>query len=198
MWKHILTQIYFLSFLKFGYCCHCNLNHTDASIEKRQLVETTTDLFFDKTTVTNDLMETSNYNSETTILQSMFFETNETTTETREVEKNKSTTMFDDNNKIDFTENSSDIVEFQVSEKTFETMNDLGNTDAITEIVKSVKKIGNQASNELWKKCRQYKNGDSFNLTKMADVWQVVYYQLVNKLKCFKLHIKPVTLKVSW
>ncbi|KAJ8718871.1 hypothetical protein PYW07_016427 [Mythimna separata] len=79
---------------------------------------------------------------------------------------------------------------------TFETV-DFGKTDikeTATESMQVDRKSG-KARNELWKKCRQYRNGDSFDLRKMADVWQVVYYRLANKLKCFKLHIKQVTPK---
>ncbi|PZC74418.1 hypothetical protein B5X24_HaOG207895 [Helicoverpa armigera] len=202
MWKHSLAHFYFLLFLKFISCCQCNINQTtekDLYIEKRQLEfedyttemtdnATESTVSVDRPTVTSYHLGNLESNNETST-ESYEGTTPETTEATER--KQNSTDIKEHSEYNESTENILDPTEGSIDLNEFITPDNETTTEIVRKRVKTLKhSLKDQA-----KKCRHYRKGNSFDLSKMADVWQVVYYQLPNKLKCFKIHIKLVKLK---
>ncbi|XP_047026133.1 uncharacterized protein LOC124634558 [Helicoverpa zea] len=202
MWKHSLAHFYFLLFLKFISCCQCNINQTtekDLYIEKRQLEfedysttemtdnATESTVSVDRPTVTS--YHLGNLESNESSTESYEGTTPETTEATER--KQNSTDIKEHSEYNESTENILDPTEGSIDLNEFITPDNETTTEIVRKRVKTLKhSLKDQA-----KKCRHYRKGNSFDLSKMADVWQVVYYQLPNKLKCFKIHIKLVKLK---
>ncbi|KAH9645056.1 hypothetical protein HF086_005601 [Spodoptera exigua] len=207
LWKHSLSHLYFLIFLRFISCCQCNANNLNQNqtepnlnIEKRQLEFddfTTTDLIENMTETIFPEPLTSAHNGS---------EVNETSTDIF-VEITSGETLDNEKGKIKVRPSRDNATTTEPSFNSGEMIveatennvyfNDISSMDLefenTTEVMSRKKmKIVKSSSRDLMKKCRHYKKGNSFNLSKMADVWQVAYYQLPNKLKCFKLHIKLV------
>ncbi|KAF9807352.1 hypothetical protein SFRURICE_000535 [Spodoptera frugiperda] len=213
LWKHSLSNLYFLIFLKFISCCQCNAKSVNITqnqsehnlnIEKRQLEFedfTTTELienitetiFFDSSTSPHQNGSESNETTTDIFIETISAETLDNDLEKKDGTKEKpskdngtttETTFNSGELIVEATENNVDFNELSSIDLEFENTTEAASRKKM-KIVKSSPK-------DLVERCPHYKKGNSFNLSKMADVWQVAYYRLPNKLKCFKLHIKMV------
>lgn len=219
LWKHSLSNLYFLIFLKFISCCQCNAKSVNITqnqsehnlnIEKRQLEFedfTTTELienitetiFFDSSTSPHQNGSESNETTTDIFIETISAETLDNDLEKKDGTKEKpskdngtttETTFNSGELIVEATENNVDFNELSSIDLEFENTTEAASRKKM-KIVKSSPK-------DLVERCPHYKKGNSFNLSKMADVWQVAYYRLPNKLKCFKLHIKMVKFLVNF
>lgn len=210
MWKHYITCFYISIVIKYVSCCQCsNSNFTDLNKEKRQLESEE----FSATEYIDNTRPTEPKETTLEISTNPFqYQNYETTTESYEsiirifdIEANRSQILPEENNTVDnifdINENSSEVMEpmVNIKPKNFDSEFLIENettTEKINE--RDTEKVFiNDQDSDLKKKCRFYKNGDSFKLEKLAGIWQVVYYRLPNNMKCFKIRIKMVNKSVS-
>ena len=183
------------------------MNHTELNKEKRQLEseEYSATEFIDNTIApeneTTVDVSTSTYRYKTT-----FVEAPESTTAQYEsiirifdVEANKSQILEEDttvDNIFDLPDNISEPMDPLVNAVPKKYDEDYDSSDNETSN-ENISDAGKQVNSDLEKKCKFFKKGDNFKLNKLAGVWQVVYYRLPNKMKCFKINIKVVNEQVS-
>lgn len=189
MWHGSLIDFYFFILLRFISCCQCNksighgrsdgeihtINNSDLFIEKRQLD-------FDEFSTPDVLLDNST--------DSSIYDT--TTAEPftgKNQDFNDPTGDSSEKTMYDGTDLTVDINEYTTTPMSKEETTEVHHN----RLNRKMK----QTDSMLAKKCTFFKKGIAFDLRKMADVWQIAYYRLPNKLKCFKLYIKFVNRKVS-
>ncbi|XP_026727234.1 uncharacterized protein LOC113493446 [Trichoplusia ni] len=187
MWHGSLIDFYFFILLRFISCCQCNksighgrsdgeihtINNSDLFIEKRQLD-------FDEFSTPDVLLDNST--------DSSIYDT--TTTEPftgKNQDFNDPTGDSSEKTMYDSTDLTVDINEYTTTPVSKEETTEVHHN----RLSRKMK----QTDSMLAKKCTFFKKGIAFDLRKMADVWQIAYYRLPNKLKCFKLYIKFVNRK---
>ncbi|XP_059053692.1 uncharacterized protein LOC131847979 [Achroia grisella] len=99
---------------------------------------------------------------------------------------------------VDFT---SEITELDFSETYSETTESTDEDEATTlntafdELTISIDRENNETNSNLTEICPHFKNGAVLDLDAMADVWQVIYYQLPEHIPCFRIQLQKISQK---